>query len=208
MKLMWSPANYWIGLALDFIVSLAVLAFTFAPTAAWLVQLLAGLITFTFYEYAIHRWLYHGRGYVGAIHAQHHADADRLNGAPIYFSLGIAAIHALVFGPVFAAGLLFGYAQQSAIHHCEHAWPYSFGMLARSRLRKHHLRHHHDAATNFGISTLVWDHVFGTRRARTASTNISHVSSTGTSNFLHTTSMLPLRQNPSGQPTSSLPERA
>ena len=168
-------ANYWIGLALDLCVSIIVIAVGGARCAS-LVGLLAGIAagaaTFTLYEYALHRWLYHGRSNkVAALHRWHHREPDLLVGAPLYFSLGVTALNWLpaawlvdaAFASVFAGTILFCYAQQSVIHHAAHNWPHSHGVAARSALRRHHLRHHHAGDGNFGISTVFWDYVFATR---------------------------------------------
>jgi dihydroceramide fatty acyl 2-hydroxylase len=170
-----SRANYWIGLALDLCVSIAVIAIGAAHCASLVgfpAGVAAGAVTFTLYEYALHRWLYHGsRNRVAVLHRWHHREPDLLVGAPLYFSLGVAALNWLLtawlvdaaFASVFAGTILFCYAQQSVIHHAAHNWPHTRGLAARSELRRHHMRHHHAADGNFGISTVFWDCVFATR---------------------------------------------
>lgn len=169
-----SRANYWIGLALDLCVSITIVAIGCATSTSLVgvpAAIAAGAVIFTIFEYALHRWLYHGRGNVAAaLHREHHRDPDILVGAPFFFSLGVTLLawllaawladHALA--SLFAGTLLLCYAQQSVIHHAAHSWPHTFGVGARSKLRRHHLVHHHGGRGNFGISTVFWDRVFAT----------------------------------------------
>lgn len=169
-----SRANYWFGLALDLCASIIIVTIgcaTSTSVVSALVAVLAGTVTFTMYEYGLHRWLYHGhRTAVATLHTRHHRDPDVLVGAPFYFSLGVTALNWLPaawlvdrsFASVFAGMILYCYAQQSVIHHVAHNWPLTNGLGARSALRRHHLLHHHTGGGNFGISTRFWDHVFGT----------------------------------------------
>jgi len=170
-----SRANYWIGLGLDLCVSIAIIAIGGARSASPVelpAGIAAGAIVFTLYEYALHRWLYHGRSNrVAVLHRKHHREPDLLVGAPVYFSLGVTALNWLpaawlvdaAFASVFAGTILFCYGQQSVIHHAAHGWPHTRGIGRRSRLRRHHLHHHHAGDGNFGISTVLWDRVFATR---------------------------------------------
>jgi sterol desaturase/sphingolipid hydroxylase (fatty acid hydroxylase superfamily) len=66
------------------------------------------------------------------------------------FNLGTAA----------TAGLASGY--YVFVHYATHHWrPRKNSYLYRARLR--HARHHHlSHRGNFGVTTSVWDHVFGT----------------------------------------------
>jgi dihydroceramide fatty acyl 2-hydroxylase len=174
-ELFTSRANYWLGLALDLCVSIAVIAIGGARGASivgFLAGIAAGAVAYTLYEYALHRWLYHGRrNRIAVLHRRHHREPDLLVGAPVYFSLGVTALNWLAaawlvdgaFASVFAGAILFCYAQQSVIHHAAHNWPHTRGLAARSELRRHHLRHHHAGDGNFGISTVFWDCVFATR---------------------------------------------
>jgi sterol desaturase/sphingolipid hydroxylase (fatty acid hydroxylase superfamily) len=179
-----SRANYWAGFVLDVVVSVAMIAGGAAARGAWLPAAAAvalGWLVFSFYEYALHRWVYHGpRSPFSTMHAWHHRDNDVMLGAPFFFTLGVTAIDwalaALVVGravaAVFAGTVLFAYATQSAIHHVAHAWPGTARVRDRGRglvgrLRRHHMLHHHGGGgVNFGVSTTLWDRVFGTAVSR------------------------------------------
>lgn len=127
----------------------------------------AGLLGWTFLEYAIHGWLSHRlHTFATPLHAAHHRNPHAV------FALGAwpaaaAAAAALVLGlglgavSVFYLGLLSGFAAYEAIHYRLH--------FARPRnrweasLRRHHLAHHlEDSGRCFGVTTRLWDRVFGT----------------------------------------------
>jgi sterol desaturase/sphingolipid hydroxylase (fatty acid hydroxylase superfamily) len=172
--MMTSRANYWGGLAADCVLSVVALLAGFALAGSAVVGLaamLGGILWYSLCEYAIHRWLYHsGENIVVVLHARHHADPDRVYAPPFYYSLAIAFAHGALVGVlagapagvVFAGAMLFGYGQQSAIHHASHRYPHLDVLGARSMLRRHHAVHHRSGASNFGVSTTLWDRVFGT----------------------------------------------
>lgn len=168
-RLCVNRTNYWLGFVIDVIVAAALLVYGGAHIAA----LAVGVVAYTFYEYAFHRWLYHAvANPVRSLHANHHRDRALRLGAPFFFSLGVTAltwtVASLVVGrdaaAVFAGTILGGYAFQSAVHHIAHGWSGTYrwrGRLVR-HWRRHHLRHHKHGDVNFGIVTTVWDRLFGT----------------------------------------------
>jgi sterol desaturase/sphingolipid hydroxylase (fatty acid hydroxylase superfamily) len=175
-----SPINYWGGFVLDVAVSLPmVIGGTVVAGPGAALALAAGAVAYSFYEYGLHRWLYHGRpNPVRRLHALHHGDRTHLFGAPFWFSLSVCAITwALAscvvdraIATVFAGTILGAYAVQSAVHHIAHGWAGSSALSGRlvRRWRTHHMLHHRDGNVNFGILTSFWDGVFGTRAARPA----------------------------------------
>jgi sterol desaturase/sphingolipid hydroxylase (fatty acid hydroxylase superfamily) len=64
----------------------------------------------------------------------------------------------LIAGGAFLAGGLFAYSWYLFVHHCAHHGPYMLPPL----LLKHHQSHHQFATRNYGVSTTLWDRVFGT----------------------------------------------
>lgn len=135
-----------------------------------------GWLSWTLLEYWLHRAIFHLSGETDArkvarfvLHTHHHRtpmDRGRLAATPFQggsLALLLAAIDGLVIGggwQAALAGQIFGYlvyeAAHYAAHHSARAW---FG----ARLRRHHLRHHARSGGNFGISSGLWDVVFGTR---------------------------------------------
>lgn len=161
------------------IVALIVLGLNDGVSAAMtLVYLLAGFVIWTLSEYWLHRKLFHwqpdnaiGRRMHFIIHGIHHDHPnDRLRlvmppGASIPLALLFGAIFWLVFGVPTGfslfAGFLIGYLTYDYTHYyLHHVVPKSaFG----KRLREAHMRHHfQDHRYGFGVSSPVWDRVFGT----------------------------------------------
>jgi 4-hydroxysphinganine ceramide fatty acyl 2-hydroxylase len=172
-----SRANYRASYAIDLLCPLILgyLGFREATTAGWLVSIASaalGLIAFSFVEYAIHRWLFHGlSGAVGAMHQAHH-DAPHGHTALPCITGAVVAVSAwsvlrVIVGSAiaccFLCGLLSGYVYYAALHHLEHrvrltAVPFRW----LQRRWAMHAVHHRLADTNFGVTTSLWDRVFGT----------------------------------------------
>lgn len=136
----------------------------------------AGLLFWTLFEYIIHRYVFHmvvetawGKKLSYTIHGVHHEyprDKERLFMPPLP-SLVISGIvfcliylllgwHALAFFP----GFIFGYMLYASMHYAIHAFaPPKF---MKSLWRNHHLHHYKTPDKGFGVSSVLWDVVFGT----------------------------------------------
>ena len=142
----------------------------------------AGWLAWTLIEYLLHRFLFHWRGEGEAaetraflMHGYHHVypdDGMRLVAPPI-MSWGPAVIVALAWwallgtrtwAPVFA-GTAAGYVAYDWIHYYTHhgrpRW-----RLGKWLRRYHMLHHHRDEGAYYGVSSPLWDLVFGTWRGR------------------------------------------
>lgn len=139
----------------------------------------AGFLGFTLLEYVLHRWLFHLEGgsnfrrkfSVFMMHGYHHefpGDRLRLVAPPLMsWPLGGLVYAALLFTvgsaltwPLFA-GVCLGYLAYDWIHYYTH----HFRPTTRvgKFLRRYHMEHHFkDQSTHFGISSPLWDVVFGT----------------------------------------------
>ena len=146
----------------------------------WLACFAVGLFVWTFIEYAVHRWVFHEVPFFEKYHDAHHAEPLALIGVPSFASSGIilAGFFAapLAFtGPLlasgFASGALVGYAGYMAVHHAvHHLTPKPGTALYRARIR-HMAHHYHGVDGNYGVTTGLWDLLFGTvveGRRRTA----------------------------------------
>jgi sterol desaturase/sphingolipid hydroxylase (fatty acid hydroxylase superfamily) len=114
-----------------------------------------GVVALTLAEYLVHRFVLHGFAPIG--HRQHHAHPD---GAvlTIFWQIWICfALVYLIAGGAFVAGALVAYAWYLFVHHCAHHGPDKLPLP----LLKHHQSHHRFASRNYGVSTTLWDHVFG-----------------------------------------------
>jgi len=139
-----------------------------------------GVVLWTAMEYLLHRFVFHltPRGRLGVlfaylIHGVHHAfpeDRRRWLMPPIV-TVPVAAFLFFVLrllvgtasAPVFA-GAIFGYLVYDLLHYACHAGSLR-GRVARY-LRQHHLTHHfRTPEIQFGVSSPLWDRVFGTLRS-------------------------------------------
>lgn len=138
---------------------------------------IAGIFTWTLFEYLMHRFAFHyiahskrAQRIVYVIHANHHEyprDRERLFMPPVP-SLIIAALifsllylsidtHAFLFFP----GFLVGYLMYGTMHYAIHAWNPPFKWM-KPLWRNHHLHHYKEQEKGFGVSTTIWDRIFGT----------------------------------------------
>ncbi len=137
----------------------------------WATVYVFGLVGWTLFEYLLHRALFHHAPILSRIHELHHKSPQDLIGTPAWISALIGLV--LVVGPLCAAlgfnlgiaattGLATGYLWYVFVHYATHHWrPRRNSYLYRARLR--HARHHHlSHSGNFGVTTGVWDYVFGT----------------------------------------------
>ncbi|MGE0707721.1 MAG: sterol desaturase family protein [Planctomycetota bacterium] len=133
----------------------------------------AGALGWTLLEYWLHRGLGHRfpRNPFGAEHTRHHATthyfAPALKKAafatPVV--LGVAGAFSLLGGPArgiaAAAGLTLAWLAYEVVHRRAHTHG-PRGVYGRW-LRRHHFHHHfHAPALNHGVTSPVWDVVFGT----------------------------------------------
>ena len=153
-------------------------AMTLQFSATRIILLFAGGIFFwTFFEYIMHRFVFHWTSenpriqrlsYV--LHGNHHEfprDKQRLFMPPvpsvivasIVFGLQYLAIsyNAMAFFP----GFIFGYLIYGSMHYAIHAWRPPFKWM-KPIWRNHHLHHYKTEDKGFGVSSHLWDKVFGT----------------------------------------------
>lgn len=141
---------------------------------------ISGIFSWTLFEYLLHRFVFHidPRGnkiverFVYIMHGNHHEypwDYLRLV-MPLSVSIPLAVLFwyffEFIFGyyfPPFYAGFVLGYLLYDTSHFLVHYDRFNPRSKIFNYLRKHHLRHHfltYDG--NFGVSSPIWDFVFGT----------------------------------------------
>ncbi len=137
-----------------------------------------GLLLWTLLEYVLHRFVFHweprtrwGARFHFLVHGVHHTwpkDALRLvlpPAASLLLGAGFLGLFVAVAGSPGVAGfvgLASGYLVYDLIHYAVHHVRPRF--LWHARLRAHHNNHHfHDPTRRFGVSSPLWDVVFGTR---------------------------------------------
>jgi sterol desaturase/sphingolipid hydroxylase (fatty acid hydroxylase superfamily) len=147
----------------------------------------AGVLTWTFLEYTLHRFVFHVeiedphmRDLVNGSHTQHHQlpqDATHILVHTTY-AFGVSA---LVYGLAFLilrsafdamalmAGIWAGFLYYESVHYRVHVTGGNTGLIRLQR-RAHYHHHFRDPDVCFGVTTPVWDYVFGTNRKVTPST--------------------------------------
>jgi sterol desaturase/sphingolipid hydroxylase (fatty acid hydroxylase superfamily) len=136
-----------------------------------------GGIAFTWVEYNVHRYIFHiptpsilREKFQYTIHGVHHEfpkDKDRLAMPPL-LSITVATLLLLLFRLImgdfafaFMPGFLSGYAGYLFVHYVVHVYaPPANGFKAL--WRNHAIHHYKNGAVVFGVSSPLWDYVYGT----------------------------------------------
>jgi sterol desaturase/sphingolipid hydroxylase (fatty acid hydroxylase superfamily) len=147
------------------------------PTLRIVLTFLGGMFFWTLFEYVMHRFVFHfvaesprAQKFIYVLHGNHHEyprDRERLFMPPVpslILASTIFAITYLLIGwnvAMFFPGFVFGYLMYGTMHYAIHAWnpPYKW---MKPLWRNHHLHHYKDDHNGFGVSSTLWDHVFGT----------------------------------------------
>lgn len=135
----------------------------------------AGAFTWTLIEYVLHRVVFHelSSAALGAQeHRQHHARPDYF--APAWQKALAALAASAVILPAawlaagigvaasFTGGFIAMYVAYELLHRRCHTHP-PRGPYGRWRRRNHFAHHFADPRRGHGVTTPLWDHVFGTR---------------------------------------------
>jgi dihydroceramide fatty acyl 2-hydroxylase len=142
-------------------------------------MVIGGLFVWSLTEYFLHRYVFHwwkdtawGRRVHFLLHGVHHDfpnDGDRLV-MPLLTSVPLAIIFYVSFYFLlggtrlcepFYAGFALGYLGYDGTHYAVH----HFKQTSRigKFVKRHHMLHHHaDHSGGFGVSSPIWDFVFGT----------------------------------------------
>jgi len=138
---------------------------------------LLGVFFWTFTEYILHRFVFHyqpiskiGLRISYVLHGNHHEyprDRERLF-MPAIPSILLASLFLTIFyltigkkAIPFFPGFMFGYLMYGSMHYAIHAWNPPFKWM-KGLWRNHHLHHYKHADLGFGVSSTLWDHIFGT----------------------------------------------
>ena len=136
-----------------------------------------GIFSWTFFEYIMHRFIFHfiaeserSRKIVYVMHGNHHEyprDRERLFMPPVPSIILSSTVFLLIYAFIqkntfmFFPGFILGYLLYGSMHYAIHAWNPPFKWL-KPLWRNHHLHHYKNDHRGFGVSTTVWDRVFGT----------------------------------------------
>jgi len=165
----------------DFVVyAVVILGMTLiaAVTGDWLDRLrwasacTVGIALWTLLEYVLHRFAFHGRTMFAPMHARHHVAPKAYIGTPTWLSLAILAVG--IFLPVWGlssrnvasgvtAGVMLGFFIYGLLHHAIHHRRPRLLMAWLGTATRRHMHHHHAVrGGNYGVTTQLWDLVFGT----------------------------------------------
>ena len=181
-RMAYSSANYWAAMLGDLAAALAFLALGLNRfSGPWVVAggiVIAGFVSSGLLEYVVHRWVLHGPpSMVKRGHAQHHAEPGALISTPLFVIMIAALTVWMLFRLVLPAGvaallvfgLYAGYNYFAIVHHLQHHRGKDFACVAYlRRLERLHHVHHSRQVVNFGISTTIWDRLFGTFQSTNA----------------------------------------
>jgi sterol desaturase/sphingolipid hydroxylase (fatty acid hydroxylase superfamily) len=154
---------------------------------------IAALLSWSLFEYSLHRFVFHwapksewGRRFVFIMHGNHHEDPQDptrlvmppaggiLIATPLFFLF--RAVLGIELGEWFFAAFIVGYLCYDYTHFSVHFFRPRTG-LGRW-IKRYHMHHHFSTPdARWGVSSPLWDYVFGTAGqnspAREVSNNIS-----------------------------------
>jgi len=146
----------------------------------WLVP--AGLFLWTLLEYGLHRFAFHMqapvrnpvlREIINGSHLAHHASPRNLDTILVHPTFGLA-VSAILYGVLFAilgnafsasavmTGIWIGFLYYEAVHYRVHFSLSNSGLIAMQR-RRHFYHHFTNNKRCFGVTSPLWDYVFGTK---------------------------------------------
>jgi len=172
------PLVIW-GLYFPLAVALLYYSLTRLGNPPWKILLFfcIGMLFWTFFEYIMHRFIFHyvaeserAKKIIYIMHGNHHhypRDKERLFMPPVP-SIILATVlffsQYLILGKIafmFFPGFIIGYLMYGSMHYAIHAWNPPFKWM-KPLWRNHHLHHYKDEGKGYGVSTTLWDRVFGT----------------------------------------------
>ena len=134
-----------------------------------------GVVTWSFLEYTLHRFLGHDRrtmpNFFSVEHTRHHSEGNyfapavkkagaALGATLITLPLALLVVEPVI-GGVFTAAFVAMYVTYEIVHRRAHTHA-GIGSYGRY-LRRHHFHHHFgNPKANHGVTSPVWDFVFGT----------------------------------------------
>jgi len=169
-----------VGYYADFIIYgmlvVALVAFTLRGSRSdqllWLAAALAGAGSWTLLEYLLHRFVFHRMPLIADLHHAHHAAPRAYVSTPTWASLPVLA--GVFFVPMWRlwslniafgaiSGLITGWLWYGIVHHVIHyRRPRRLAVALRVASHRHLLHHSPYISGNFGVTTAVWDYLFGT----------------------------------------------
>ena len=175
LKFSQTKLNYYLGLDTDFLTAILFLTLSIIYFNGSILKVvfvfISGVIFFTFLEYAIHAWLFHKKHFLKIFiegHAHHHQDPFSYDAMPFFMSFVVASILAYIlnlfispeYSFAFVGGLTLGYFNYGILHHLMHRMEFKNKYL--KHMQEFHFVHHKKPKMNHGVTTDIWDKIFGT----------------------------------------------
>jgi sterol desaturase/sphingolipid hydroxylase (fatty acid hydroxylase superfamily) len=138
---------------------------------SWLAAVVVGAALWTLVEYVIHRFILHHVVFIRDMHDLHHRAPTELIDTPIWLSFSFMLAGVLlpswwVFGfgiaSGFTIGMAIGYLTYGLMHHAMHHWRIRHDTYLYRAKRRHAQHHASVDEGNYGVSSPLWDYVFGT----------------------------------------------
>jgi sterol desaturase/sphingolipid hydroxylase (fatty acid hydroxylase superfamily) len=174
LKMTASKWNYYLSLATDFLTAVVLLILSiYYSTDIWasIAFFIVGVLFFTFLEYAVHAWLFHKNHPLKVFiegHAHHHQNPFSYDAMPFFMSAVIAAVFVWILhfimpladAMALVGGMALGYFNYGIMHHIMHRR--EFKSKYWRYMQEFHFVHHKKPLLNHGITTDIWDRIFGT----------------------------------------------
>jgi 4-hydroxysphinganine ceramide fatty acyl 2-hydroxylase len=143
--------------------------------------LVAGLLAWTLLEYLFHRFILHAnirsgmlRSFTNESHLRHHLaprDPDQILVKPVFALVVSTVIFAIILSmtrdPFVSAatisGIWAGFLYYEAVHYRVHM-SLSHSRVLQQQRRAHFYHHFSNSGLCFGVTSPLWDYVFGTMR--------------------------------------------
>ncbi|MDG1388507.1 MAG: sterol desaturase family protein [Halioglobus sp.] len=148
------------------------------PVAKIALDVVMIMMIYDFFYYLMHRFLFHGQGYLRQVHAVHHQARSRISSIdshllhPVELIMGVALFYAVTSAIAIVSGQALHvstiiiatviYTQLNQINHCRidlQSYPWKTLNWIAIRHDAHHLDMHKG---NFATITLLYDWMFGT----------------------------------------------
>lgn len=176
------PTSQKIGLAFNLAFFVLILPFivTLEPQSVWqiLLDVVLILMIYDFFYYLMHRFLFHGQGFLRRVHAVHHQARSRVSSIdsyllhPVEIFMGIALFYVVTTSYALATGQPFNaativittliYTQLNQINHCRIDIDKPLWRMLSWIAIKHDAHHLDMHKGNFATITLLYDWIFGT----------------------------------------------
>lgn len=142
---------------------------------------IAGVLSFTWLEYIVHRYVFHMKTHTPfrkrlqyVLHGVHHEypkDKERIAMPPL-MSIAIATLLLFFFRIIlgdwafaFMPGFLCGYAGYLFVHYLVHIYPPPHNIFKTIWIN-HSIHHYKNGDSTFGVSSPLWDYIYGTLRVQ------------------------------------------